>query len=76
MYAESEFDLMVILMTTPGRVFSRSELLEALKGSSLEGVERTIDVHVRNLRAKIEPNPDSPRYIQTVFGVGYRMPEQ
>jgi DNA-binding response OmpR family regulator len=68
----SEFDLLAMLMTTPGRVFSRLELLEALKGNSLEGVERTIDVHVRNLRAKLEPGTDTPRYIQTVFGVGYR----
>ncbi len=68
----SEFDLLVILMTTPGRVFSRSELLESMQGHSFAGVERTIDVHVRNLRTKIEPEPSEPRYIETVFGVGYR----
>jgi DNA-binding response OmpR family regulator len=68
----SEFDLLVILMTTPGRVFSRSELLEQMQGHSFAGVERTIDVHVRNLRTKIEPEPSEPRYIETVFGVGYR----
>ncbi len=67
----SEFDLLAILMTTPGRAFTRSELLDHL-GASFEGVERTIDVHVRNLRAKIEPEPSRPRYIETVFGVGYR----
>jgi DNA-binding response OmpR family regulator len=68
----SEFELLTTLMTTPGRVFSRTDLLEHLKGNSLEGVERTIDVHIRNLRAKLEPNPSEPQYIVTVFGAGYR----
>lgn len=68
----SEFDLLYILIATPGRVFSRLELLEALKGDSLEGVERTIDVHIRNLRGKLEPDANTPHYVQTVFGVGYR----
>ncbi len=67
----SEFDLLATLMTTPGRAFTRAELLDHL-GMSLEGVERTVDVHVRNLRAKIEPEPSQPRYVETVFGVGYR----
>jgi DNA-binding response OmpR family regulator len=66
----SEFDLLVRLMTAPGRVFSREELLDGLSGAA--SVERTVDVHVRNLRAKIEPDPANPRYIETVFGVGYR----
>jgi DNA-binding response OmpR family regulator len=68
----SEFDLLVMLMRNPGRVFSRSDLLERLRGHDAEGVERTIDVHVRNLRAKLEPDAANPRYIETVFGVGYR----
>jgi len=68
----SEFDLLHILMSAPGRVFSRSDLLLKLQGNTFEGVERTIDVHIRNLRAKIEPDPAKPIYIQTVFGVGYR----
>jgi len=68
----SEFDLLAVLMNTPERVFSRLDLLEKLKGDSLEGVERTIDVHIRNLRFKIEPDPANPQYILTVFGVGYR----
>ena len=59
-------------MTTPGRVFSRAELLEHLQGSAFDGVERTIDVHIRNLRSKVEPVPGEPRYIETVFGIGYR----
>ncbi len=68
----SEFDLLAILMGAPGRVFSRLDLLEALQGTTFEGVARTIDQHVRNLRTKIEPDPANPRYIETVFGVGYR----
>jgi DNA-binding response OmpR family regulator len=68
----SEFDLLAILMDSPGRVFSRLDLLEDLQGTSFEGVARTIDVHVRNLRTKIEADPAHPRYIETVFGIGYR----
>jgi DNA-binding response OmpR family regulator len=68
----SEFDLLATLMSAPGRVFSRMDLLQRIQGTAFEGVERTIDVHVRNLRAKIEPDPANPTYIQTVFGVGYR----
>jgi DNA-binding response OmpR family regulator len=66
----SEFDLLAVLMASPGRAFSRQDLLDQLQGSAW--VERTVDVHVRNLRAKIEPDPAKPRYIETVFGVGYR----
>ena len=68
----SEFDLLYCLMSAPGRVYSRSDLLLKLQGTSFEGVERTIDVHIRNLRTKIEPDPSNPVYIETVFGVGYR----
>jgi DNA-binding response OmpR family regulator len=68
----SEFDLLALLMSAPGRVFSRLELLEHLQGLALEGAERTINVHIRNLRTKIEPDPANPRYVETVFGVGYR----
>ncbi|MCC7446252.1 MAG: response regulator transcription factor [Anaerolineae bacterium] len=68
----SEFDLLAALMSTPERVFSRLDLLERLKGDSLEGLERSIDVHIRNLRSKLEPDPAHPQYILTVFGVGYR----
>lgn len=68
----SEFDLLAILMSAPGFVFSRLDLLIKLQGTTFEGVERTIDVHIRNLRTKIEPNPSEPIYIETVFGVGYR----
>ncbi len=68
----SEFDLLSTVMAAPGRAFSRLQLLERLQGTAFEGYERTIDVHIRNLRAKIEPDPRNPRYIETVFGVGYR----
>ena len=68
----SEFDLLQTLMGAPGRVFSRLELLDRLQGAAYEGYERTIDVHIRNLRTKIEPDPANPRYIETVYGAGYR----
>ncbi len=68
----SEFDLLAILMAEPGQVFSRGDLLDKLKGNAFENVERTVDVHIRNLRAKLEPDPTSPKYVLTVYGVGYR----
>jgi DNA-binding response OmpR family regulator len=68
----SEFEILAILMATPGRAYSRLELLDRLQGSAFEGYERTIDVHIRNLRAKIEPEPAKPKYIETVYGIGYR----
>lgn len=68
----SEFALLAVLMAAPGRVYSRSELLDRLQGDAYEGYERTIDVHVRNLRTKIEPDASKPLYVETVFGVGYR----
>jgi DNA-binding response OmpR family regulator len=72
----SEFDLLATLMAAPGRAFSRLELLERLQGSAYEGYGRTIDVHIRNLRAKIEPDDAQPRYIETVYGIGYRFAPQ
>jgi two-component system alkaline phosphatase synthesis response regulator PhoP len=72
----SEFDLLAILMAAPGRTFSRQELLERMQGIAYEGYERTIDVHVRNLRAKIEPDAAKPRYVETVYGSGYRFAPQ
>ena len=68
----SEFDLLGVLMSAPGRVFSRLQLLDVVQGVVFQGYERTIDVHIKNLRAKIEPNPRQPQYIETVYGVGYR----
>lgn len=71
-----EFDLLEILMATPGRVFSRTELVDRLYESGFTGLESTLNVHIRNLRLKIEPDPAAPRYLETVFGVGYRMNNQ
>lgn len=67
-----EFDLLALLIATPGRVYSRLELLQKLQGVAYEGYERNIDVHVRHLRVKIEPDPSNPQYIETVYGIGYR----
>lgn len=71
----SEYDLLVALMGHPGRVFTRAQLLEMTQETTYEGYERTIDQHVKNLRQKIEPDPREPRYVLTVFGVGYRFVE-
>ncbi len=68
----TEFDLLAVLMSAPGHVFSRHALLEHVQGVAVDSLERSIDVHIRNLRTKIEPDPGNPRYIETVFGVGYR----
>jgi DNA-binding response OmpR family regulator len=68
----TEFSLLVTLAGQPGRVFSRLQLLEAAQGMAYEGYERTIDVHIKNLRAKLELDSKKPKYIETVFGVGYR----
>ncbi len=67
----TEFDLLAHLMASPGRVFTRAELLDGLGTAAM--VERTVDVHIRNLRAKIERDPAQPEYIETVFSVGYRL---
>jgi DNA-binding response OmpR family regulator len=69
----SEFALLRTLMARPGRVFSREELLNRLKGGEAVVVDRVIDVHVGNLRQKIEADPSNPRYLRTVHGVGYRL---
>ncbi len=68
----TEFSLLAALAAQPGRVFSRLQLLEYSQGTAYEGYERTIDAHIKNLRAKIEPDSHNPQYIETVFGVGYR----
>ncbi|HQV64238.1 MAG TPA: response regulator transcription factor [Anaerolineales bacterium] len=69
----SEFDLLAALMSTPGRVYSRLDLLDVIQGVRYEGYERTIDTHIKNLRAKIEADPRKPHYIETMYGVGYRL---
>jgi len=68
----SEFDLLATLIATPGRAYSRLELLDRIQGTTYEGYERTVDVHIKNLRGKLEPDAGRPRYIETVYGVGYR----
>jgi two-component system alkaline phosphatase synthesis response regulator PhoP len=69
----TEFRLLVALAEQPGRTFTRLELLDRVFGYDFEGFERNVDVHVKNLRNKIEPNPRQPVYIQTVYGVGYKL---
>jgi DNA-binding response OmpR family regulator len=71
-----EFKLLETLIQEPGRAFSRLKLLDRVFGFDYEGLERTVDVHVMNLRKKIEPNPREPTYIQTVYGVGYKFTEE
>ncbi len=68
----TEFELLATLVREPGRVFTRSQLLEAIRGVAFESYERAIDAHVKNIRRKIEPTPGRPRYLLTVHGVGYR----
>ena len=69
----TEFRLLAALAEQPGRAFTRLELLDRVFGYDFEGFERNVDVHVKNLRNKIEPNPRRPTYIQTVYGVGYKL---
>ena len=71
-----EFDLLVFLMRHPGRAWTRDQLLDRVWGSSFDGETRTVDSHVRRLRAHIETDPGDPRWIETVWGVGYRMHEE
>ena len=68
----TEFELLAMLMRQPGRVFTRSQLLDAIRGVETESFDRAIDAHVKNLRRKIEPDPHDPRYVLTVYGVGYK----
>jgi DNA-binding response OmpR family regulator len=68
----TEFSLLAAMAAQPGRVFRRVQLQEAAMGTAYEGYDRTIDAHIKNLRAKLEVDPKNPSYIQTVFGIGYR----
>ena len=70
---EVEFRLLGVFIKEPGRVFSRAQLIEKALGYDFEGFDRTIDVHILNLRRKLEPNPKNPRYIKTVYGAGYKL---
>ena len=71
----TEFTLIAAMARSPGRVFTRSQLLDAIHGVAFESYERAIDAHVKNIRRKLEPDPRSPRYLETVYGVGYRLAE-
>jgi DNA-binding response OmpR family regulator len=71
----SEFAILATMARQPGRVFTRSQLLDAVRGDAFESYERAIDAHVKNIRRKIEPDPRQPRYLLTVYGVGYRVAE-
>ncbi|TET37650.1 MAG: response regulator transcription factor [Anaerolineales bacterium] len=68
----TEFQLLQALASQPGRIFTRSQLLNAVHGVAIESYERAIDAHIKNIRRKLEPIPHEPRYIQTIYGVGYR----
>jgi DNA-binding response OmpR family regulator len=68
----SEFELLRVLASSPGRVFTRGQLLDSLRGVSFESYERAIDAHIKNLRKKLEPDPRHPVYVLTVYGVGYK----
>ena len=72
----TEFSLLHVLVQHPGQVLSRMQLLEAAHLGVYDGVERTVDVHIHNLRRKLEPDPTHPRYIHTVFGAGYRFSDE
>lgn len=72
----TEFQLLVALARQPGRIFTRSQLLDAIHGVAFESYERAIDAHVKNLRRKLEADPSRPRYVLTVYGVGYRFAEE
>ena len=72
----TEFQLLAALVREPGRVFTRSQLLDAVHGVAFESYERAIDAHVKNIRKKLEPDPHEPRYLQTVHGVGYRFRDE
>ena len=69
----TEWGVLTTLARTPGRVYSRYELINSVRGYEFEGYERTIDSHVKNLRRKIERDPQKPKLIETVLGVGYRL---
>jgi two-component system alkaline phosphatase synthesis response regulator PhoP len=69
----TEFELLAVLLRNPNRVLTRLELLERVQGDAYEGYERTVDAHIKNLRAKLGDDPRQPRFIQTVFGVGYKL---
>jgi DNA-binding response OmpR family regulator len=71
----TEFELLATLARQPGRVFTRAQLLDAIRGVQVDSFDRAIDAHVKNVRRKLEPDPRNPRYLITVHGVGYKFTE-
>ncbi|MEP7199073.1 MAG: response regulator transcription factor, partial [Chloroflexota bacterium] len=71
----TEFQLLAALARQPGRIFTRAQLLDAVRGVAFESYERAIDAHIKNIRRKLEPDPHEPRYVLTVYGVGYKFAE-
>jgi two-component system alkaline phosphatase synthesis response regulator PhoP len=72
----TEFNLLVILAQNPGQIFTRAQLVDRLHGVRYDGFDRSVDAHVKNLRRKLEPDPAEPRYVLTVFGIGYRFTDE
>ena len=72
----TEFELLAMMMRQPGRVFTRGQLLDAVRGEEIESLDRVIDAHVKNVRRKLEPDPRNPRYVLTVYGVGYKFADE
>jgi two-component system, OmpR family, alkaline phosphatase synthesis response regulator PhoP len=72
----TEFELLAALARQPGRIFTRAQLLDAVHGITFESYERAIDAHIKNIRRKLEPNPREPRYVLTVYGVGYKFADE
>ncbi|KAA3655435.1 MAG: DNA-binding response regulator [Chloroflexi bacterium] len=71
-----EFNLLTVLAQHPGQTFSRAQLLSRLHGVAYDGYDRSVDAHVKNLRRKLEPDPSNPRYVETVYGIGYRFTDE
>jgi two-component system alkaline phosphatase synthesis response regulator PhoP len=72
----TEFQILLVMARQPGRVFTRAQLLDAVRGEAFDAYERAIDAHIKNIRRKLEPDPATPRHVLTVFGVGYRVAER
>jgi DNA-binding response OmpR family regulator len=72
----TEFTLLTALARQPGRIFTRSQLLDAVHGVAFESYERAIDTHIKNIRRKLEPDPRRPTHVLTVYGVGYRFADE
>ena len=72
----TEFELLATLAREPGRIFTRAQLLDSVHGTAIESYQRAIDAHIKNIRRKLEPDPRQPRYILTVYGVGYRLNDE